>query len=75
MNTLIEWWPGREPEPDHVAAILAGLRKYRYFRGCALSIRTDDSESPGTAIVSGTRAFDVSPTEFLRMVEDVRYDL
>ena len=65
----IEWWVSREPSTIHLALIKEGLRRYKYFRGAKLTVRTDSRETTNTVLVTGGE--EIRPSEFLRMVEEV----
>ena len=65
----IEWWVAREPSPIHMSLIKEGLRRYKYFRGAKLTVRTDSRETTNTVLVTGGE--EIRPSEFLRMIEEV----
>ena len=66
----IQWWVAREPSPIHMNLIKEGLRRYKYFRGAKLTVRTTkDQEMVNTVIVSDDEDREIRPSEFLRMVQ------
>jgi hypothetical protein len=67
----IEWWVAREPSPIHMSLIKEGLRRYKYFRGAKLTVKTTKEEGMvNTVIVSDDEDREIRPSEFLRMVQD-----
>ena len=70
-DPIITWWQPREPSQVHQDLIREGLRRYRYFRGAKLTVRTDSEEMPGTVLIEGDDAMDIEAAQFLHLVEDV----
>ena len=54
-----------------MSLIKEGLRRYKYFRGAKLTVKTTKEEGMvNTVIVSDDEDREIRPSEFLRMVQD-----
>ena len=71
MSATIHWWQPREPSPVHLGLIHQGLKRHAYFRGAKLVVRTDKEEPVGTVRVDGDDSWEIQPSQFLLLVQDV----